>query len=91
MRKKRLKLVKLGALLLLGVLTIKNLNVGKTVDFAIGQLRKKLKEEGWLVWAFDGENANRTYYAKHVKTGEEFDGTLDQFKITAKNVLGILV
>jgi len=81
--------VKPGASLLLGVLTIKNFNVAKTVDYTIGQLRKKLKEQGWLVWAFDGENANRTYYARHVKTGVEFAGTLAEFKISAKNNLSL--
>jgi len=87
MLKRRLKLAKPGASLLLGVLTIKNFNVAKTVDYTIGQLRKKLKEQGWLVWAFDGENQSRTYYAKHLKTGVEFAGTLAEFKISAKNNL----
>jgi len=40
-----------------------------------------------LVWAFDGENQSRTYYAKHLKTGVEFAGTLAEFKISAKNNL----
>ncbi len=61
--------------------------MAKPVDFTIGQLRKKLKEQGWLVWAFDGENQSRTYYAKHLKTGVEFAGTLAEFKISAKNNL----
>jgi hypothetical protein len=89
MHKMRLKLAKLKALLLLGVLTIKNLLMAKPVDYTIGQLRKKLKEQGWQVWAFDGENQSRTYYAKHLKTGEEFDGTLAEFKLLAKNVLSL--
>ena len=63
--------------------------MAKPVDFTIGQLRKKLKEQGWLVWAFDGENASRTYYANHLKTGEEFQGTLAEFKLLAKNVLSL--
>jgi len=62
--------------------------MAKPVNYTIGQLRKKLKEEGWLVWGFQ-QNSGRMYYAKHIKTGEEFDGTLAQFKITAKHVLGI--
>ena len=85
----RLKLAKPRVSLLLVVLTIKNSLMLKPVDYTIGQLRKKLKEQGWQVWAFDGENQSRTYYAKHLKTGEEFDGTLAEFKITAKHVLGI--
>ena len=89
MHKMRLKLAKPRALLLLAVLTIKNSLMAKPVDFTIGQLRKKLKEQGWQVWAFDGENQTRTYYAKHIKTGEEFDGTLAEFKLLAKNVLSL--
>ena len=61
----------------------------KPVDFTIGQLRKNLKAEGWLVWAFDGENKTRTYYAKHFKTGKEFEGTLGEFKLLAKDVLSL--
>jgi len=63
--------------------------MAKPVDFTIGQLRKKLKEQGWQVWAFDGENQSRTYYAKHLKTSEEFDGTLAEFKLLAKDVLSL--
>ena len=85
----RLKLAKLRASLLLVVLTIKNLLMAKPVDFTIGQLRKNLKEQGWQVWAFDGANETRTYYAKHLKTGEEFQGTLAEFKLLAKNVLSL--
>ena len=84
----RLKLAKPRASLLLVVLTIKNSLMAKPVDFTIGQLRKKLKEQGWQVWGFQ-QNAGRMYYAKHIETGEGFDGTLAQFKITAKHVLGI--
>jgi len=62
--------------------------MAKPVDYTIGQLRKKLKEQGWQVWGFQ-QNSGRMYYAKHIETGEEFDGTLAQFKITAKHVLGI--
>ena len=87
MLRRRLKPAKPRALLLLVVLTIKNSPKAHRVNYTIGQLRKKLKEEGWLVWAFDGENQSRTYYAKHLKTGEEFDGTLAEFKISAKNNL----
>jgi hypothetical protein len=87
MLRRRLKLAKPRASLLLVVLTIKNSLMAKPVDFTIGQLRKKLKEQGWQVWAFDGENQSRTYYAKHLKTGEEFDGTLAEFKLLAKNIL----
>ena len=89
MLRKRLKLAKPRVSLLLVVLTIKNSLMLKPVDYTIGQLRKKLKEQGWQVWAFDGENINRTYYAKHLKTGEEFDGTLAEFKLLAKNVLSL--
>ena len=89
MHKLRLKLAKPRASLLLVVLIIKNLLMAKPVDFTIGQLRKKLKEQGWQVWAFDGENQSRTYYAKHLKTGEEFQGTLAEFKLLAKNVLSL--
>ena len=53
------------------------------VDYTIGQLRKKLKEQGWLVWGFQ-ENEGRKYYAKHVSTGEKFEGTLAEFKLLAK-------
>ena len=63
--------------------------MAKPVAYTIGQLRKKLKEQGWLVWAFDGENESRTYYAKHLKTGEEFEGTLNEFKLLAKDVLSL--
>ena len=62
--------------------------MAKPVDYTIGQLRKKLKEEGWLVWGFQ-QNQGRKYYAKHLKTGEEFDGTLAEFKLLAKNVLSL--
>jgi len=89
MHKLRLKLAKPRASLLLVVLTIKNSLMAKPVDYTIGQLRKKLKEQGWQVWAFDGENQSRTYYAKHLKTGEEFQGTLAEFKLLAKNVLSL--
>ena len=89
MHKMRLKLAKPRASLLLVVLTIKNSLMAKPVDYTIGQLRKSLKAEGWLVWAFDGENETRTYYAKHLKTGEEFQGTLAEFKLLAKNVLSL--
>ena len=63
--------------------------MAKPVDYTIGQLRKKLKKQGWQVWAFDGENETRTYYAKHLKTGEEFQGTLAEFKLLAKDVLSL--
>jgi len=89
MHKMRLRLAKPRASPLLVVLTIKNSLMAKPVDYTIGQLRKKLKEEGWQVWAFDGENQSRTYYAKHIKTGKEFDGTLAEFKLLAKNVLSL--
>jgi len=84
----RLRLAKPRASLLSVVLTIKNLLRAKPVDYTIGQLRKKLKEEGWQVWGFQ-QNEGRKYYAKHVKTGEEFDGTLAEFKLLAKNVLSL--
>ena len=84
----RLKLAKPRASLLLVVLTIKNSPKAHRVDYTIGQLRKKLKEEGWQVWGFQ-QNEGRKYYAKHVKTGEEFDGTLAEFKLLAKNVLSL--
>jgi len=58
------------------------------VDYTIGQLRKKLKENGWLVWGFQ-QNEGRKYYAKHVLTGEEFEGTLAEFKLLAKNILSL--
>ena len=60
--------------------------MAKPVDYTIGQLRKKLKKEGWLVWGFQ-QNERRKYYAKHVKSSEEFEGTLSEFKSLAKNVL----
>jgi len=88
MHKRRLRLAKPRASLLSVVLTIKNLLRAKPVDYTIGQLRKKLKEEGWQVWGFQ-QNEGRKYYAKHVKTGEEFDGTLAEFKLLAKNVLSL--
>jgi hypothetical protein len=88
MHKMRLRLAKPKASLLLGVPTIKNSPMAKPVDYTIGQLRKKLKEEGWLVWGFQ-QNEGRKYYAKHLKTGEEFDGTLAEFKLLAKNVLSL--
>ena len=57
------------------------------MNFTLSQLRKILEALGWQVWAFDGENESRTYYAKCLKTGEEFEGTLSKFKSLAKNVL----
>ena len=87
MLKTLLILAKLKGSLLLVALTMKNLLRGKLVNLTLAQLRKKLKEQGWLVWAFDGENQSRTYYAKHLKTGKEFDGTLAEFKLLAKNIL----
>ena len=63
--------------------------MAKPVDFTLSQLRKILDVLGWQVWAFDGENESRTYYAKHLKTGEEFEGTLNEFKLLAKDVLSL--
>jgi hypothetical protein len=88
MRKMRLKLAKPRDLLLLVVLIIKNSLMAKPVGYTIGQLRKKLKEQGWQVWGFQ-QNSGRMYYAKHIETGEEFDGTLAEFKLLAKNVLSL--